>query len=315
MNNSRAVNRSLDLLTAPVADPRRIELRRGRVLEAYRHRRLNDDLIEVGHELTKLRRTDDRDIADALSVFQQPRSYWVEYQQDREYPLQPLIPLPPAAIPDCSFADLVRRRRSSREFQRHPLTAAETSALMFCALGETGRLVVGVEGQEPVEASLRSIPSGGALHPTRLLAAVLQWGDLAAGVYHYDAPAHALELVAPLPEPQLNMLFAAFPVHPQVIDLAQASAIFFITTKFWRARAKYGPRGYRYCVQEAGAACQNLCLAAVALGLSHVVLGGFYDNEIHSFLQIDGIDHAVVTAIAVGAPTEQADTVPRHVEL
>jgi SagB-type dehydrogenase family enzyme len=311
----RIVKRGVHLLTAPVDDPRRVELRRGAILGAYRHRGASDDLIEVGHELTKLRRTDARDIADAVAVFQRPEAYSVEYRQDREYPLRPSFPMPPATIPDRSFSELVRCRRSCREFERRPLTLAEASTLLFCALGETGRLTAGVENQEPVAVSLRSIPSGGALHPTRLLAVVLQAGDLANGIYHYDAPVHSLELVDALPEQQSKALFAAFPVHPLVIDLGQAAALFFDTTKFWRARAKYGPRGYRYCLQEAGAACQNLCLAAVALGLNHVVLGGFYDDEVHTVLQIDGVDHAVVTVVAVGAPSQLTPAVSGHVEL
>ena len=108
---------------------------------------------------------------------------------------------------------------------------------------------------------------------------------------------------------------AAFPVHPLVVGLGSAAALFFITSKFWRSRAKYGPRGYRYCLQEAGSACQNLCLAAVAFGLAHVVLGGFYDDEVHERLEIDGVDHAVITIIAVGAPTVQPKTGTTHVEL
>lgn len=314
MDDART-GRNIGFICSPLDDPRRIELRRDRFREAYLRRDSGDDLIEIGHGLTKLRRVDDWEAADAMAVFQQPHMLSVEYAQDREYPLQPLMPLPPPAIPDRSFAELVRGRRSGRAFGGRALAAAEAGALMFCALGETGRLTAGHEDDGPVEAALRSIPSGGALHPTRLFAAVLQPGDLAPAIYHYDPPEHALELVKPLPDPDIEALFAAFPIHPQVVDLAQAAALFFITTKFWRSRAKYGPRGYRYCLQEAGSACQNLSLAAVALGLAHVVIGGFYDDEVHACLEIDGLDHAAVTAIAVGAPSRQSQAEPRHVEL
>jgi nitroreductase len=68
-------------------------------------------------------------------------------------------------------------------------------------------------------------------------------------------------------------------------------------------------------LQEAGSACQNLCLAAVAFDLAHVVLGGFYDDELHQRLEIDGVDHGVITTIAVGAPAAQPKTELTHVEL
>ena len=46
-------------------------------------------------------------------------------------------------------------------------------------------------------------------------------------------------------------------------------------------------------------------MTAVALDLAHVVVGGFYDDEVHACMGIDGIDHAVITTVAVGsAPVE-----------
>lgn len=305
----------LGYLCSQVEDPRRIQLRQGRFLEAYRRRGADDDVIEISHELTKLRRVDGSDMADALALFQRPLMHPIQYTQDREYPLQTRIGLPEPTIPNRPFSELVRRRRSSRNFAPRPLALAELGTLLFCALGETGRLTTDFEDGRPVEASLRSIPSGGALHPTRVFAVVLHPGDLVCGVYHYDAPEHSLEFVKSLSDAEIDALFAAFPVHLEVIDLAEASAIFFITTKFWRARAKYGPRGYRYCLQEAGSACQNLSLTAVALDLAHVVLGGFYDDDVHACLAIDGVDHAVVTAVAVGPPSTQPEAEPRHVGL
>jgi SagB-type dehydrogenase family enzyme len=294
--------RRLGFLCATLDDPRRIQLRQDEFLQAYRSRGGPDDLIEISHVLTKLQRANGIDVFRALTLFQQPAMHSVEYTHDREFPLQPTIQLPEPVIPDGPFSDLLRSRRSCRRFGGDALTLAQLSALLFGAIGETGRLTASFEDGRPVEASLRTIPSGGALHPTRAFVAVLQQGQLAPGVYHFDVPAHALEFVKPLLEPDIDTLFAAFPIHPDAVNLEEVSAIFFITTKFWRARTKYGPRGYRYCLQEAGAASQNLSLAAVALGLAHVVLGGFYDDEIHAVLEIDGVDHAAITSVAVGTP-------------
>ena len=304
--------RQLGFQSTPLDDPRRIQLRQGQFLEAYRRRSQNEDVIEISHNITKLQRAGHADMADAFGLFQQHGMHQIQYAQDREYPLQHHIPLPEPTIPNSPFSELVRGRRSRRNFQRRPLALRELSSLVFCALGETGRLTTALEDDRPVEASLRSIPSGGALHPTRIFVASLQHGDLAPGVYHYDAPEHGLELVRLIFDLEIEALFAAFPIHPAVVDLAEASAIFLVTSKFWRARAKYGPRGYRYCLQEAGAACQNLSLAAVSLGLAHVVLGGFYDDEVHACLQIDGVDHAVVTAIAVGGLSAERDVDAHH---
>lgn len=301
------MGRRLAFLCSPLDDRRRIQLRQDEFLGAYRSRGASEDPIEISHDLTKLRPTNSTDIFRAISVFQQPVMFPIEYTHERDYPLQPRIPLPEAAIPDRPFSDLIRSRRSCRSFGGSALTLRELSALLFGATGETGRLPAGSQDGRLIEVSLRSIPSGGALHPTRVYVAVLLRGELDPGVYHFDVQEHALEFVRPLLGPDIKTLFAAFPIHPDPVNLAQASGIFFITTQFWRARAKYGPRGYRYCVQEAGAACQNLSLTAVALGLAHVVLGGFYDDEVHAALEIDGIDHAVITSVALGTPPAHSE--------
>lgn len=305
--NEDLVSWRYGFLSSGLEDPRRINLRPGRFSESYRQRGDREDIVELGHELTKFRRLDGPDLAASLAIVEQPGMLSVLYTQEPEFQLQPRMSLPEPASPDCRFSDVVRRRRSCRSFLQRPLALPELSSLLFSAIGETDTLPTGFEDDRPVHASLRSIPSGGALHPTRAFAVLLQDGDLLPGIYHYHAPDHSLELVKGLSSLGRTALFAAFPVHPEGIDLGNASAIFFVTTKFWRSRAKYGPRGYRYCLQEAGAACQNLSLMATALGLAHVVLGGFYDDEVHSCLEIDGVDHAAVTAIAVGARGAEAE--------
>jgi SagB-type dehydrogenase family enzyme len=237
------------------------------------------------------------------------------FDHDREYPLRPVLMLSEPGSSDSPLADLLRARRSRRHFGGEAISLPDVSFLLDCGNGETSREMIDPGGgQPPVAISLRSIPSGGALHPTRIFAVVLKNGDLTAGVYHFDVPRRLLEIVKHLAEPDIRRLFEAFPIHPQVVDLEGAAAMFFITSKFWRSRAKYGPRGYRYCLHEAGAACQNLALAATALELPHVVLGGFYDDEVHTFLGIDGVDHAVITSVAVGTPTPGPERRPSNAE-
>jgi SagB-type dehydrogenase family enzyme len=305
--------RQFGFLCSTLDDPRRIELRQSEILGAFHQRGDPYDLIEISHDLTKLRRTDDSKILNAVMLFQRPFMHSVEYTHDRDYPLHPIIRLPEPVIPDRSFGAVIRSRRSLREFGCDSLGLSQLSSLVYGAIGETGRSVVADGRKQRVPVSLRTIPSGGALHPTNIFALVLQKGEIAPGVYHYDVPEHSLEFVKQLGTLQPEQLFARFPNHPGEVDLNRVSVIFFISSKFWRARAKYGPRGYRHCLQEAGCACQNLGLMAVALGLAHVVLSGFYDDEVHAYLGIDGVDHAVITAVAVGTLPKKSKKEPYHV--
>lgn len=288
-------------LCSTLNDPRRISLHGAEILQAYEQRGTSDDLIEIGHDLSKLRRTDGSKLVDALQLFQQPFMQEVQHSHDRSYPLNPCTTLPKPKTNDHRLHELISCRRSTRTFSAEALRLRELSLLLSDTLGETDRLITGYDDDSPVNASLRSIPSAGALHPTDLYVVILQEGEIARAVYHYDVPEHLLEFVKPLSEREIGTLFAAFPIHPRIVNLSHAAALFFIASKFWRVRSKYGPRGYRYCLLEAGCACQNLGLASGALGLAHVVLGGFYDDEVHAFLGIDGVEHAVNVAMAVGA--------------
>jgi len=300
---------------SPLEDPRRIELRRTKTLDAYYNRGAIHDLIEIGHDLTKLNRRDGWGTFEALLLFDQPSMLSLEYTHDRAYPLLPSTHLPAPRLPDRSFDRLVRDRRSVRKFGGEPLTLDELSSLLFGAVGETGSIVATHHDGRQIKATLRSIPSAGALHPTSVFAVILQEAELARGVYHYDVPAHSLELVKPFGDPERAEFLAAFPVHPEIVDLSDASAVFVISSRFWRGRAKYGPRAYRYCLQEAGAACHSLSLTAVALELAHVVVGGFYDDDVHACIEIDGVDHAVITAVAVGSRPVDHQGGSRHVGL
>jgi len=53
-----------------------------------------------------------------------------------------------------------------------------------------------------------------------------------------------------------------------------------------RATIAFGDRGYRYVHFEAGAIGHRMYLAAEALGLRATGIGAFYDEEVHSYLEL-----------------------------
>ena len=69
---------------------------------------------------------------------------------------------------------------------------------------------------------------------------------------------------------------------------------------FWRSRFKYGARAYRFTLLEAGHVGQNLLLAATALGLASVPIGGFFDREVDAFLGVDGLHEASLYLFPLG---------------
>jgi SagB-type dehydrogenase family enzyme len=78
------------------------------------------------------------------------------------------------------------------------------------------------------------------------------------------------------------------------------SLILFLTAVFERSTFKYGARGYRFVLLEAGHVAQNINLVATALGMGCVNLGGYYDRRIDDLLNLDGVTHSTVYMIALG---------------
>jgi SagB-type dehydrogenase family enzyme len=76
-----------------------------------------------------------------------------------------------------------------------------------------------------------------------------------------------------------------------------------MTAMFWRSRFKYGLRGYRFALIEAGHVMQNAVLAAAALGIAARPLGGYYDRLLDALVGADSLDEASVYALLLGGGT------------
>lgn len=182
-------------------------------------------------------------------------------------------------------------RRSHRDFADAVLPQLTLGRLLFACAGVTGTMVF-----DGVAAGTRTYPSGGGLYPLEIYPVLQRVEGIADGIHHYDPWTHELEEVrAGHFADEIAALTLGQP------SLANANALLFITAVFERSMFKYGQRGYRYTWLEAGHLGQNLCLAASALGLGAVAMGGFYDADANAFLgTADGED--AIYAICIGVP-------------
>jgi SagB-type dehydrogenase family enzyme len=156
-----------------------------------------------------------------------------------------------------------------------------------------------------MELCERPVPSGGGLYPLELYLVVRAVDGLVPGVYHYVAAAHALERLrdVALPERFVTYLFM------NQAYFAEAALVAVLTAMPERSLWRYGERGYRYLLLEAGHVGQNLNLAAAALGLGTCNAGGFFDDELAGLLRADVEREVPLYAVAVGhpAPGTRAD--------
>lgn len=192
---------------------------------------------------------------------------------------------------EATLGAVLERRRSIREYARRSLPLATLGRLLHASYGVRGRRSGSAgAGYE------RSAPSAGGLYPIELYVAAERVEGLVDGVHHYDGRAHELSLVRP------GAVQDRFVDLTMGQDLAASANLVFIMTAVWERNAyKYGQRGYRYGLLDAGHLGENLYLVATALGLGPCGIGGFLDEELNALLDLPSGEEAVYV-LCVGQP-------------
>jgi SagB-type dehydrogenase family enzyme len=181
-------------------------------------------------------------------------------------------------------------RRSAQTLKPSELSLQDVATLLHYAYGVNRQYV-----NKALQRSLRHVPSAGALYPLEIFFQSNRVKSLEPGLYHYHPIRHHMRLLQPALSP--TRISEAL-IQPDIAS--GASLIIFITGLFERSIFKYGDRGYRYCLIEAGHVAQNLDLVSTALGLGFMNVGGFFDRRVDEFLGLDGVTHSVLYLVAIG---------------
>ena len=221
-----------------------------------------------------------------------------DFEPYKEYAAAPLVRLPAAALPEVSLRETLQQRASCRSFGPQPLELGSVGTLLHTGYGivRSGEFDSGADPR-------RTTPSAGGLYPLEVY--LLSWRvrELAPGVFHYHPVDHALEWIeaAPVATSRLPPLFLGQPY------LHRAAALIVVSAIPRRSLWKYGDRGYRYALMEAGHVAQAIGLGAAALGVGCLCLGGFRDAELSDMLALDIEREIPLYAIAVGTPSAATD--------
>lgn len=199
------------------------------------------------------------------------------------------IPLPRPS--GSTLMDLLQRRHSCREFQRTEMSLENASALLAASYGTVAPARFG----EQTPFLRRTVPSAGGLFPLEVYAFMQRVQGLDDGLYHYDVVSHSLRQLR-----RENLFLTLEPMFYAYPFMKDANLVFAIAAIFLRIQKKYGPRGYRYTLMEAGHVAQNISLRAIELGLATLCMGGFLDSALNELLDLQPKEEGVVYTVAVG---------------
>jgi SagB-type dehydrogenase family enzyme len=210
------------------------------------------------------------------------------------------VALPPVQR-SGEFVDVLLKRRTWRSFSPAALTLSEIATLLGLSFGvqRTEQSTLG-----PVH--LKTAPSSGARQPLEAYLLAVNVDGLPAGVYHYAADAHVLELVKRGANPRTVAKYI-----PGQWWYESAAAVFILTAVFARTQWRYRfPRAYRSVLLEAGHVCQTFCLVATWLGLAPFCTGRFADRVVERALRVDGVTESFIYGAGVGRRPAGVDWAP-----
>jgi len=191
----------------------------------------------------------------------------------------------PTTDGDVSLEMTIHQRRTVRSFHSKALTLTQLSQLLWAAQGIT-----------ELGGFKRSAPSAGALYPMDIYGVVGEGciEGLNPGVYLYEPATHSFSLIQE-GDSRRDIAMASL----RQMWMSYAPITFVITAEYSRIMGKYGQRGVRYAMIEAGHIGQNIFLQSQAMGLGAGIVGAFEDQKV---IQVMGIksNHEPLLLMLVG---------------
>jgi len=202
---------------------------------------------------------------------------WPESWRKIEYKKYSLFkPIPLPKIGSFLFDEILSKRRSSEgHILNNSISVSGLSHILRCGYG-----LQGGAKEEKREAN-RTVPSGGQRYPLELYVFLFRkMEQCESGIYHYGIKDHALEpVILRLFSPEDILSFS-----PQQDWLKDTNGMICISGVFHRTVEKYGSRGYRYMLLEAGHVAQNMLLAGTEKKINMIPIGGVEENKIERAL-------------------------------
>lgn len=251
------------------------------------------------HEFTKLNTLREKILGKNITqVVSNPVFIEGSVNSSHAFITLPKIKLPSVFMEDIrkteNFRKILFSRRSIRNFSTESLTINELSYILNSSYGVSGAIE---DIEKEYYQELRTSPSAGGLYPLEIYFYANNVEGLNKGIYHYNPSEHCISIL-----------------HQGPLDLSsctsysniakQAACVIFITAVFPRLSYKYGERSYRFVHLDAGHLGQNIYLSAESINVGALAVGGFFDDEINSLLNIDGVTEGVVYEFLIGHKDE-----------
>lgn len=199
-----------------------------------------------------------------------------------------------AVLKKSNIFDCIGDRLSCRKYTDDPLTLEELSYLLWATQGIKKLMANGKVG-------LRTVPSGGCMHPFETYLAANNVTGLKKGMYRYQPVEHKLVKLFTVPSMPKKLARAALGQ-----DFVGNCAVTFIWSAVpYKTEWRYSLEAKKIILQDSGHLCQNLYLACESINCGTCAIGAYNQKMFDKLCQLDGKDEFVVYVAPVGRVTEK----------
>lgn len=211
-----------------------------------------------------------------------------------------LVPPEDFTVGDMPLREVIAKRQSRRKYTNAALTLEELSFLCWATQG--------VRSIEPASdggvITRRTVPSGGARHPFETYICANRVEGLQPGLYRYLPMEHKLVMHAPSTgsgcstDSDLADRIAEGCCGQSFVG--DGAVVFIWTAIPYRMEWRYTTRAHKTIALDAGHLCQNLYLAAEAIGAGTCAIAAYLQDRMDAILGLDGEEEFVVYVAPVG---------------
>ncbi|MFW9921814.1 MAG: SagB/ThcOx family dehydrogenase [Candidatus Thorarchaeota archaeon] len=210
------------------------------------------------------------------------------YPDDAE--LIDLISAKDFTIGNVSLINSINNRESRRKYSEEELSLEELSFLLWSTQGVKRLVRNGL-------LTLRTVPSGGGMHPFETYLIINRVKGINPGLYRYLAVEHKLLPIITndlsLPE-KINKI-----AHNQTF-IGKGAVVFIWSVRPYRTEYRYGEDSLKDILMSVGHICQNLYLACEAIQAGTCAIVAYNQEELDKFLELDGNNEIALYLAPVG---------------
>lgn len=194
------------------------------------------------------------------------------------------------SLGNMPLIEAIRNRRSRRSFTQESLTLEELSFLLWATQGVEKFVRDGL-------LTIRTVPSGGAMHPYETYLLVNRVNGVDPGLYRYLALNHKLlklysetaDLSSRINEASNGQSF-----------IGESAVAFIWAVRPYRTEWRYGEDSLKDILIGVGHICQNLYLACESIGVGTCAIVAYNQKLLDSFVGVDGEDEITLYLAPVG---------------